>query len=80
MLVVLIGVLTLFQIVSVTDLSGVSLHCSGQMADSVCGIVWVSALLMSMLWMEWPMEVVWLRYGQASVMDEGHRCILLMAF
>ncbi|KAK7879528.1 hypothetical protein WMY93_033765 [Mugilogobius chulae] len=45
----------------------------GQMADSVCGVVWVSALLMSMLWIEWPMVVVGLWYGQASVMDEEHR-------
>ena len=52
----------------------------GQMADSVCGIVWVSALLMSMLWIEWPMVVVVVWYGQASVMNEEHRCILLMPF
>ena len=36
--------------------------------------------LMSMLWIEWPMAVVGLWYGQAPVMDEEHRCILLMAF
>ena len=30
-------------------------HCSGQMADSLCGVVWVSGLLMSTLWIEWPM-------------------------
>ncbi len=28
-------------------------HCTGQMADSVYGIVWVSGLLMSMLWIKW---------------------------
>ncbi|ROL41627.1 Transposable element Tc1 transposase [Anabarilius grahami] len=33
-------------------------HCTGQMADSVYGIVWVSGLLISMLWIEWPMVAV----------------------
>ncbi len=47
---------------------------------SVHGIVWVSGLLMSMLWIEWPMVAVGLWYGQAYVMDNEHRCILLMAF
>ncbi len=28
-------------------------HCTGQMADSVYGVVWVSGLLMSTLWIEW---------------------------
>ncbi len=55
-------------------------HYTGQMADSVYGIVWVSGLLMSMLWIEWPMVVVGLWYGQAYVMDNEHRNILLMAF
>ncbi len=51
-------------------------HCTGQMADSVYGVVWVSGLLM----IEWPMVAVGLWYGQAYVMDNEHRCILLMAF
>ncbi len=51
-------------------------HCTGQMADSVYGVVWVSGLLMSMLWIEWPMVGLW--YGQGYVMDNKHRCILLM--
>ncbi len=55
-------------------------HCTGQMADSMYGVVWVSGLLMSMLWIEWPMLVVGLWYRQAYVMDNEHRCILLMAF
>ncbi len=55
-------------------------HCTGQMADSVYGVVWVSGLLMSMLWFEWPMVAVGLWYGLAYVMDNEHRCILLMAF
>ncbi len=55
-------------------------HCTGQMADSVYGVVWVSGLLVSMLWIEWPMGAVGLWYGQAYVMDNEHRCILLMAF
>ncbi len=55
-------------------------HCTGQMADSVYGVVWVSGLLMSTLWIEWPMVEVGLWYGQAYVMDNEHRCILLMAF
>ncbi len=54
-------------------------HCTGQMADSVYGVVWVSGLLMSTLWIEWPMVAVGLWYGQAYVMDNEHRCILLMA-
>ncbi len=55
-------------------------HCTGQMADSVYGVMWVSGLLMSTLWIEWPMVAVGLWYGQAYVMDNEHRCILLMAF
>ncbi len=55
-------------------------HCTGQMADSVYGVVWVSGLLMSTLWIEWPMVAVGLWYGQTYVMDNEHRCILLMAF
>ncbi len=55
-------------------------HCTGQIADSVYGVVWVSGLLMSTLWIEWPMVAAGLWYGQAYVMDNEHRCILLMAF
>ncbi len=55
-------------------------HCTGQMADSVYGIVWVSGLLIPALWIECPMVSVGLWYGQAYVMDNEHRCILLMAF
>ncbi len=55
-------------------------YCTGQMADSVYGVVWVNGLLMSTLWIEWPMVAVGLWYGQAYVMDNEHRCILLMAF
>ncbi len=56
-------------------------HFTGQMADSVYGIVWVSGLLMSTLWIEWwPMVAVGLWYGQAYVMDNEHRYILLRAF
>ncbi len=47
-------------------------HCTGQMADSVYG-VWVSGLLMSTLWIEWPMMAVGLWYGQAYVMYNEHR-------
>ncbi len=54
-------------------------HCTGQMADRVYGVVWVSSLLMSTLWIEWPMVAVGFWYGQAYVMDNKHRCILLMA-
>ncbi len=54
-------------------------HCTGQMADSVYGVPWVSGLLMSTLWIEWPV-VVGLWYGQAYVMNNEQRCILLMAF
>ena len=55
-------------------------HCTGKIADSMYGVVWVSGLLMSTLWIEWPMVAVGLWYGQAYVMDNEHRCILLMAF
>ncbi len=44
-------------------------HCTGQMADSMYGIVWVSGLLMSTLWIEWPMVAVELWNGPAYVMD-----------
>ncbi len=50
------------------------------MADSVHGVVWVSGLLISTLWIKWPMVVVGLWYGQVHVMDNEHRWILLMAF
>ncbi len=56
------------------------IHCTGQMADSVYGVVWVSGLLISTLWIEWPMVAAGLWYGQAYVMDNGHRLILLMPF
>ena len=49
-------------------------------ADGVCGVVWLSGLLMSTLWIEWPMVAVGLWYGQVYVMENEHRCILLMAF
>ncbi len=55
-------------------------HCTGQMADSVYGVVWVSGLLISALWIECSMVAEGLWYGQAYVMDNEHRCILLMAF
>ncbi len=42
--------------------------------------MWVSGLLMSTLWIEWPMVAVGLWYGQKYVIDNEHRCILLMAF
>ncbi|ROL49256.1 hypothetical protein DPX16_16871 [Anabarilius grahami] len=51
-------------------------HCTGQMADSLYGVVWVSGLLMSMLWIEWPMVAVGLWYGQAYVMDSEHSMIM----
>ncbi|KAL0193364.1 hypothetical protein M9458_011660, partial [Cirrhinus mrigala] len=47
-------------------------HCTGQMGDNVYGIVWVSRLLMSPLWIKWPMVVVGLWNGQAYVMDNKH--------
>ncbi len=55
-------------------------HRTGQMAESVFGVVWVSGLQISMLWIEWPMLAVGLWYGQAYVMDNEHRCVLLRAF
>ncbi len=42
-------------------------HCTGQMVDGVYGVVLVSSLLMSTLWIEWPMVAVGLWYGQAYV-------------
>ncbi len=47
-------------------------HCTMQMADGMYGIVWVSGLLMSTLWIEWPMVAVGLWYGQVHVMDNEH--------
>ncbi len=47
-------------------------HCTVQMADSVYGVVWESGLLMSTLWIEWPMVLlgvmVWagVCYGQQT--------------
>ncbi len=40
----------------------------------------VSGLLMSTLWIEWSIVAGGLWYGQAYVMDNEHRCILLMEF
>ncbi len=48
--------------------------------SNMVGIVWVSGLLMSILWIEWPMVAVRLWYGQAYFMGNEHGCILLMAF
>ncbi len=42
-------------------------HCTWQMADRVYGVVWVSGLLMSTLWIEWPMVAVGLWYEQVYV-------------
>ncbi len=55
-------------------------HCTVQMADGVYGVMWVSGLLMSTLWIEWPMVAVGLWYGQAYVMDNEHRCILFFCY
>ncbi len=38
-------------------------HSTGQMADKVYGVVWVSVLLMSTLWIEWPMVAVGCRWA-----------------
>ncbi|ROL49959.1 hypothetical protein DPX16_6367 [Anabarilius grahami] len=43
------------------------------MADSMHGVVWVSGLLMSTLWIELPMVAVGLWFGKAYVMDNKHR-------
>ncbi|KAL0168135.1 hypothetical protein M9458_036357, partial [Cirrhinus mrigala] len=86
-LLVPIGVSTRLQFIVITDLSGQmfwhfgevfssrmnpGFKCTGQMADSVYDVVWVGGLLMSTLWIEWPMVPVGLRYGQAYVMDNEH--------
>ncbi len=70
--------LALWRGVLFTDESRFSLYRAD--ADSVYGVVWVSGLLISTLWIEWPMVVVGLWYGQVHVMDNEHKCILLMAF
>ncbi len=70
--------LALWRGVLFTDESRFSLYrADGRQCH---GVMWVSALLMSMLWIEWPMVPVGLWYGQAYVIDNEHRCILLMAF
>lgn len=38
--------------------------CTGQMADSMYGVVWVSCLLMSVLWIKWLVVVEGLWHGQ----------------
>ncbi len=38
-------------------------HCTGQMADSVYGVVWVSGLQMSTLWFEWSMVALGVMVG-----------------
>ncbi len=55
-------------------------HCTGQMADSVYGVVWVSGFVDVSIVIKWPMVAVGLWYWQAYVMDIEHRCILLIAF
>ncbi len=50
-----------------------SFHCTGQMADCIYGVMWVSGVLISTLWFEWPMVAVGLWYGQAYVMDNEHQ-------
>lgn len=42
-------------------------HCSEQMADSACGVVWVTGLLTSTLWIERLMVAVEFWYGQVYV-------------
>ncbi len=37
---------------------------TGQMTDSMYGVMWESGMLMSALWIEWPMVAVGLWYGQ----------------
>ncbi len=54
--------------------------CTGQIADSVYGVVWVSGLLMLTLWIKLPMVALGLWHRQAYVMDNENRCILLMEF
>ncbi len=68
--------LALWRGVLFTDESRFSLY----RADGRHGVMWVSGLLMSTLWIEWPMVAVGLWYGRAYVMNNEHRCILLMAF
>ena len=55
------------------------LNCTGQMADSMYGVVSASGLLMSMLWTACPMVALGLWYGQAKATDNEHNCILSMA-
>lgn len=43
-------------------------------------LLWVSSLLMSTLWIKWPVVTVGLWYGQAHVKANENKCILLMAF
>lgn len=57
----------------------------GQTANSVCGWGWIKLLLMSTLWIEWPMDEV--AYGGGGVMVWAGVCYghqtqvpLLMAF
>ncbi len=55
-------------------------HCTGQMADSLYGIVWESVLLMSTLGSSGPWWW-WVGYGMGKVyVMDNETCILLMAF
>ncbi len=60
-----------FGEVSFSERMNTGFHCTGQMADSVYGVMWVSGLLMSTLWIEWP---TWgYGIGRRIVMDNEHR-------
>ncbi len=50
-------------------------HCTGQMADSVYGVPWVSDLLMSSV--DDRVAHVGLWYGQVYVTYNEHRCIFI---
>lgn len=55
-------------------------YCSGKTADSLCVVTWIRNLLMLMLWMGWRLVTVWLWYGQVHVINNKHKCILVMAY
>lgn len=55
-------------------------YCSGQMKDSVCDVVWVSGLLMSVLLIEWLIVACGVMYGQAHVIDNSHWCMLVTPY
>ncbi len=53
-------------------------NCSGQTKKQNKKTLWIIQVRTKLLRIPWPMVAVGLWYGQAYVIDNNHRCILLM--